>query len=93
MPPGRGFASLHLVDLGREFGVGTPVSIEERCPFLAGLCAAYADPRGEVLIDARNEELRVLGPSVTALVSVPGCPDLTCWTASIESVRMVLIPN
>src|SRR5262245_40960303 len=27
------------------------------------------------------------------LIGVPGCPDLACWTASIERVRMVLIAN
>ena len=26
-------------------------------------------------------------------MGVPGCPELACWTASIESVRMVLIDS
>src|SRR6266481_7968971 len=26
-------------------------------------------------------------------MGVPGCPDLACWTASIESVRIVLTHN
>src|SRR5262245_3520064 len=68
IPSGGEFAPLHLGDLNRQFGGGTSVSLEEPCPFLAGLCAPYADPRGEVVIDAVGyEELLVLGPSVTAL--------------------------
>src|SRR5271168_4827789 len=26
-------------------------------------------------------------------IGVPGCPDLACWTASIERVRIVLMAN
>src|SRR5215510_8567153 len=68
IPSGGEFAPLHLGDLSRKFGVSRSVSIEEPCPFLAGLCAPDADPRGEVLIDAVGyEELLVLRPSVPAL--------------------------
>src|SRR5215472_15127998 len=31
--------------------------------------------------------------SGASAMGVPGCPDLGCWTASIESVRMVLIDS
>src|SRR5215813_13757740 len=31
--------------------------------------------------------------SGASAIGVPGCPDLACWTASIDSVRMQLIDN
>ena len=42
VPPGRQFAPLHLVDLGRELGILGPVRGEELRPLAAGPSAPRA---------------------------------------------------
>ena len=65
IPAGGKFAPLHLVDLGREFGILCAIGGEKIRPCLAGLGAALADAGLEMLVDTvRDEELRILGPAV-----------------------------
>src|SRR5262245_3982720 len=41
----------------------------------------------------RRTRFQSVYTSGASAIGVPGCPDLACWTASIERVRMVLIAN
>src|ERR1044071_10087226 len=41
----------------------------------------------------RITRFQIVYTSGASAIGVPGCPDLACWTASIESVRIVLIAN
>src|SRR5262245_56724460 len=68
LPVGRQLALLHLLDLGRQLGIGFTIRGEEFRPLLPSVAAALADSGCEVLVHAiRNEELRVLRPPVGAL--------------------------
>src|SRR5262249_9182400 len=40
----------------------------------------------------RRTRFQSVYTSGASAIGVPGCPDLACWTASIERVRMVVIP-
>ena len=58
---------LHLLDLGREFGVLRAIGSEQVGPLAMGPRAARADSFGEVLAHAvRNQKLGILGPAVGA---------------------------
>ena len=68
VPAGRQLATLHLVDLGREFGVLGPVGAEKSSSFFRASAPRAAHAGRKVLADAvGNQELRVLGPAVVAL--------------------------
>src|ERR1044071_2783861 len=41
----------------------------------------------------RITRFQIVYTSGASAIGVPGCPDLACWTASIERVRIVLIAN
>src|SRR5262249_59334501 len=65
VPPGRQFAPLHLLDLGRQGRVLVLVGPEEIRPAAPGLGAPLADAGREVLVYAvGHEKLRVFGPDV-----------------------------
>src|SRR5258705_2447480 len=66
IPAGGKFASLHLVNLGREFRKLYAVAGEELRPVFPGLRAALANSGLEVGINAfGDEKLCVFGPSVS----------------------------
>ena len=68
IPPGRQLSPLHLIDLVRELGVGSPVGREQLRPPAPGGRAARSDAGREVLAHAvGDQELRVLRPAVAAL--------------------------
>lgn len=84
MVPGRRAARTHpggkvLID-----AVGN-----EKLRVLGPIVAALGEA---ALLVAERLAMR-LGSVLLDAMGVPGCPDLACWTASIESVRMVLIDN